>query len=225
MAKLSSTQATKTRAISFASDNGSFDNYEPLRRLTEPEQVGKTAGLTVPRIAWRGQAPIVDRFWAKVQRDGPIPAHVPRLGPCWQWTGCVVARYGQISLGHPSNPHCKRWKTHRFSWELHFGPIPDHLRVCHKCDNPLCVNPAHLTLQTQAWNVHDSARKGRKNAWGVQKLNAEDVLVIRAQAARGILQKDIARAFGIARNTVSGIVHRKSWAHLPDVPATVRQAS
>lgn len=199
-------QAAKMPRFDVGSDNLCTVNYEP---------VGRTTHFGGASAAWRGQAPIVDRFWAKVNKDGLVPKHRPDLGPCWIWTGCVVARYGQISLGHPSTPGSKRWKAHRFSWELHNGPILDpEMRVCHKCDNCLCVNPAHLTLQTQAWNVHDSAQKGRKNAWGLQKLNADDVRVIREQAARGLLQKDIAKAFGIARNTVSGIVNRKSWAHL-----------
>jgi len=167
-------------------------------------------------IAWRGQAGIVDRFWAKVNRSGPVPAHRPELGPCWQWTGCVVARYGQISLGHPSTPGSKRWKSHRFSWELHRGRIPFGKVVCHECDNPLCVNPAHLKLDSQKQNVHDAIARGRRRAWGIQKLNPDDVRVIREQAARGILQKDIASAFDIARNTVSQIVARKTWAHLPE---------
>ena len=185
------------------SDKQCYANYETVGCSTEP--VTPCADrVSLPRVAWRGQQPIVARFWARVRKTDA----------CWWWTGTVSARYGQISLGHPSTPGAKRWRAHRFSWELHFGPIPDGLVVCHRCDNPLCVNPHHLFLGTQAENVHDSSRKGRKNAWGLQKLNADDVRVIRQQAARGLPQKAIARAFGIARNTVSGIVRRKSWAHL-----------
>jgi hypothetical protein len=200
------TAGTKRQCFSVGSDKICSDECESVGHITDLNR----------SVAWRGQRSIVDRFWSKVNKFGPLPSHCPDLGHCWIWTGCVASRYGQISLGHPSTPGSKRWRAHRFSWELHNGPIADpNLRVCHRCDNCLCVNPAHLTLQTQAWNVHDSSQKGRKNAWGIQKLNADDVRVIRQQAERGLFHKDIAKAFGIARNTVSGIVHRKSWAHLP----------
>lgn len=205
----------KTLAFSAASDNDCLVNYETVGRLTESSN---SARVRHPHIAWRGQESIVDRFWKRVNKNGPVPPHRPELGPCWQWTGLVVARYGQISLGHPSTPGSKRWKTHRFSWELHHGAIPEHLRVMHQCDNCLCVNPAHLELGTQKQNVHDAIHKGRRNAFGQQKLTPDDVRVIRAQAARGILHKDIARAFGIGRSTVSGIVSGRQWAHL-DAPA------
>lgn len=202
-------------AISRASDNVWIDNCEPVGRPTDFR--GRS-------VAWRGQLGIVERFWSKVNKDGPVPPHRPELGQCWQWTGCVVARYGQISLGHPSTPGSKRWKSHRFSWELHNGAIPDHLRVCHECDNPLCVNPSHLKLDTQKQNVHDAIHRGRRNAWGIQKLDADDVRVIRLQAARGILHKDIAKAFGVARNTVSQVVSGKTWGHV-DGSVKTHQAS
>ena len=211
----------ETLAFSGGSDNVCSANYEAVSHLTETS-VPCASGVRLPSVAWRGQAPIVDRFWSRVNKNGPVPEHCRELGPCWLWTGCIVARYGQISLGHPSTPGAKRWKTHRFSWELHHGPIPPTLKVCHRCDVPTCVNPAHLFLGTQAQNIHDSVHKGRKRTWGIQKLNAEDVTIIRRQAARGMLQKDIAQAFGISRNHVSSIVTRKVWAHL--APLSVQDA-
>jgi hypothetical protein len=183
-------------AISGAADNECGVNCEPVGRPTE---------FYGRNIAWRGQLGIVERFWSKVNKtDG-----------CWIWTGTVLSHgYGQISLGHPSTAGSKRWRAHRFSWELHHGPIPHGLVVCHRCDNKRCVNPAHLWLDTQKANVHDAIRKGLRNAYGRQKLNADDVRVIRDQAARGILHKEIAQAFGVAPHTVTGIVNRRSWAHV-----------
>jgi hypothetical protein len=193
------TVAPEIGRISPASDNNCLVNYEPVGHMT------------LSRVAWRGQESIVTRFWKRVNIDGPVH---PEHGQCWEWTGIIVARYGQISLGHPSTPGSKRWKSHRFSWELHHGPIPDGLRVCHRCDNTLCVNPSHLFLGTQKQNVHDAIRKGRRNAFGRQKLHPDDIPVIRAQVARGIRQRDIAQAFGIAPNTVSQIASGKTWGHV-----------
>lgn len=169
-------------------------------------------------LSWRGQQPISTRFWSKVNKEGSVH---PVIGTsCWLWTGLVVARYGQISLGHPSTPGAKRWKAHRFSWELHNGPIPEGLRVLHICDNCLCVRPDHLRLGTQRENVHDSIRKGRRNAFGHQKLQADDVRIIRSQAERGIPVEDIASAFSIAPRTVRGILRGETWRHAKEsVPA------
>jgi hypothetical protein len=186
----------KLLAKSVASDNECYGNYEPVGRPTE---------FSGRSVAWRGQLGIVERFWSKVNKTES----------CWLWIGTILSHgYGQISLGHPSTPGSKRWRAHRFSWELHNGPVPDGLVVCHRCDVPACVNPEHLFLATQKVNVHDAIHKGRRNSFGVQKLNEDDVSVIRQQASRGILQKDIAKAFGVARNTVSQIVARKTWGHL-----------
>lgn len=91
-------------------------------------------------------APLPVRFWAKVAKsDG-----------CWEWTGPRLPRgYGVIRADG------RQTYAHRVSWLLHFGPIPDRAFVLHHCDNPPCVNPAHLWVGSQADNVRDMIAKGR----------------------------------------------------------------
>lgn len=94
------------------------------------------------------------RFWSKVDRNGP--AH-PELGTrCWVWTASTAAGYGNFCVRRPLNVG-----SHRFSWELSNGPIPEGLWVLHRCDNRRCVNPAHLFLGTAKDNVRDMIAKGR----------------------------------------------------------------
>lgn len=88
-------------------------------------------------------------------------SHVKKLGAdgCWEWIGARTAYgYGQAWVARPMRTSVM---AHRAAWAMERGPIPPGLLVLHSCDNPPCVNPAHLFLGTQSDNMLDSVSKGR----------------------------------------------------------------
>ena len=98
-----------------------------------------------------------ERFWEKVDKNGPVPSHRPELGPCWIWTASLnKAGYG--SFGVPGNTGAR---AHRVAFELSDGPIPDGMEVCHSCDQKPCVRRSHLFLGSHIANMLDMAAKGR----------------------------------------------------------------
>ncbi len=75
---------------------------------------------------------------------------------CWIWIGHIRQDlYGELSV------HSHKVLAHRLSWIIHFGPIPDAMFICHRCDFPGCVNPHHLFLGTPLDNSRDMTAKGR----------------------------------------------------------------
>ena len=145
------------------------------------------------------------KFWRKVEKN---PG-------CWRWKASKFRRgYGQIS--HAG----KNLKGHRVSFELHFGPIPDGMLVCHKCDNPECTNPKHLFLGTWKDNVQDMQRKGRRTLLigrknPMTKLTDEQIAEVRRSYIPGkVSQRVIAERFNITQGYVSEIMTgRKRGAH------------
>lgn len=105
---------------------------------------------------------IEDRFWSKVNKNGPLPVDVS-LGPCWLWTASKMNSYGhgQFVLGRGADGQQQHVYAHRYAYKLAHGPIPEGMNVCHKCDTPPCVRDSHFFLGTQADNLNDARDKGR----------------------------------------------------------------
>lgn len=119
---------------------------------------------------------------------------------CWEWTACKD-RDGYGSFQYKM----EKRRAPRVSYILFKGPIPDGLQILHSCDNPGCVNPAHLSADTSLENTRDMIRKGRKpsgmNHWKC-KLTDAQVLEIRKDTRT---QKIIAEEYGIGTSQVNRI--------------------
>lgn len=163
--------------------------------------------------------PLGERFWEKIDKNGPTHPSKPELGRCWLWTDHTVRGYGQIVEGAPSK---KKLSSHRVSWELHNGPIPvgegpHGICVCHNCDNPPCVNPAHLFLGTIQDNINDKMRKRRqpqREKHGRAKLTEKKVAEIRRDYVRNSRahgQPALARKYGVNHTAIGFIVREKHW--------------
>jgi hypothetical protein len=121
----------------------------------------------------------------------------------------------------------KSGQAHRVSFELESGmPIPDGLFVLHRCDNRRCVNPRHLFLGTQKNNIDDMISKGRQNKnftnrlrgemITIGKLTADHVIEIRRLYATSMIgQVELAKRYGVRQSTISSIIRRIIWRHVP----------
>jgi hypothetical protein len=135
---------------------------------------------------------------------------VIKTDACWLWAGYTTGGYGKIRTGVAQE------RVHRVMWKLVHGDIPKGMLVRHACDVPNCVNPAHLSLGTDADNNADMRERGRgvplhgvRN--GMARLNDEIVRAIRDDANS---QTAIAEMHSISQVHVSRIKSRKSWAHV-----------
>lgn len=166
----------------------------------------KLTGTTDPGP--KAQGSLGWRFWRKVDKKSPEE--------CWQWIGGKAPNgYGRIQRGGKKSPYLG---AHRVSYEMHFGPIPDGMVVMHKCDNPSCVNPQHLSVGTFKDNTADMISKGRKinrpvrgERCGNAVLTAEKVRFIRRSS---LTNAELSRLFGTAPNTIRSVRTGKNWSHI-----------
>lgn len=143
-----------------------------------------------------------DRFWQKVVKTDY----------CWEWHGTLgTGGYGRFKRDGKSTGLVY---AHRYSYELHVGPIPNDLLVLHRCDNPPCTNPEHLFLGTDQDNMNDMVSKGRSlggERSPFAKLTEAQVLEIRASTEPPYI---IAARLKISSPTVINIRARRSWKYL-----------
>lgn len=142
-----------------------------------------------------------DRFWSKVD--------VGDWDACWHWKAAkLTGGYGSFWLsGHNVG-------AHRVAFTLVHGPIPHELCICHHCDNPPCVNPAHLFPGTHEDNQADKVRKKRHARGlnhGAARLSFDIVEEIRALAASSTKQTVLAARFGVSRSAIHAIVTHQNW--------------
>lgn len=195
----------------------------------------RTATRPIPELTEKNKR----NFWRKVDKEGPIHRWDFRKGRCWNWIGSKCSDgYGNFAIQKII------FGAHRVSRVLHFGEIPDGLHVLHDCDNPACVNPAHIFVGTHQNNIQDMWDKGRgpstfkcppekkargKNHGsktkpqcvargencGTSILKEYQVLEIRkAFSELGMSKRKLAQMFGISRTTIKRVVERKGWRHL-----------
>lgn len=167
-----------------------------------------------------------ERFWEKVEIAGP--------NECWLWTGGFKSPGGYGTFYRDG----KTQRAHRVSYELAHGPIPQQKRaschgycVCHSCDNPPCVNPAHLWLGSHLMNMTDARLKGRfptrklpaqprprrPRLYGEDrpgsKLTEDDVENIRVLHPT-MSHRAIGELFMISHRQIGQIIRREKWKHI-----------
>lgn len=140
-------------------------------------------------------------------------AYAPQSDGCWEWSGSRDPNgYGRLNVG--GTPIL----AHRLAWELHKGPITPADHICHRCDNPPCVNPSHLFKGNAQMNSDDKCKK-KRHRFGVSKGEAHGCAILtEAQAheikASGLSHKACAEQYGVSYQTVWEIRKGVSWRHL-----------
>jgi HNH endonuclease len=99
-----------------------------------------------------------ERFWVKVDKDGPLPERSPELGPCWVWTGGLADGYGAFSLDG------RQIKAHRVAYSWLVGEVPEGCELDHLCRVRRCCNPVHLEPVSHLINVHRGTSPWAVNA-------------------------------------------------------------
>ena len=154
----------------------------------------------------RAQIPAVLRFWSKVKKTSR----------CWLWTGAKRGRgYGVLRRGSADEGFVD---SHRFSYEIHFGPVPEDMWVLHHCDNPSCIRPSHIYAGTPKQNNQDMVFRGRSirgESHANSRLTFNQVKIIRSEyIPHKIFMETFAKRFRVSVSTIQRVISKESWNHI-----------
>lgn len=159
----------------------------------------------------------VERFESRVDRSAGPDA-------CHEWTGSRQSKgYGRMWGSVSRRPV----NAHRVAYVLAYGLIPAGLVVRHRCDNPPCCNPAHLTLGTQRDNVHDRDERDRQaqgESHGQAKLTVEAVNDMRRRARAGATYVELADEYGVETAAARLAIIGRWWKSATEPPVTTARA-
>ena len=176
------------------------------------------------------------RFWSKVDKAGPAHPTQPDLGPCWLWLLCKDKDgYGKWAIAAPrgDRPSQKHVRAHRMAYEIVNGLFSPRLLALHSCDNPTCVNPAHLRPGSQLENRAECSNRGRaatgdRNGRRVRpecsapgnrrprsKMTADGVRRTRELREQGLSNRAIAKTLQVSEYVVCQVLTGKTWRHVP----------
>ena len=167
------------------------------------ELIRKSKPISKP---FKGKRNTIEKFWNKVQ--------IGKENDCWPWKGKPnVHGYGRFGLNR------KMYMAHKLSFILMGGKFTKHKNYgCHKCNNPICVNPNHVKAGTHEENMRDKSfticQKG-ENAVCV-KLTERQVRKIRKLLSSGMFARVIAKRYKVHEQTIYFIKHKRNWGWLKD---------
>ena len=143
---------------------------------------------------------------------------------CWEWQGVKRCGYGRTIIGSRKDGTRKSISAHRLAYIVWKGDIPNGYEVCHKCDNPCCINPDHLFVGTRQDNIDDRERKGRnviktgeenQNA----KLTKDSVTEARLEhVVNGVSFQKLADKYGVNKKTIMNAVKGVTWGCVNYMP-------
>lgn len=141
----------------------------------------------------------IREFWAKVNTAGE--------DACWEWTGAKNRPNG-YGIKRVGGRKGFGLLVHRMAWEIFNSEIPEGLSVCHKCDNRLCVNPAHLFLGTAKDNTQDMIAKGRGSRPPLAdlKFTPDQADDIRLAHGMGESMRSIARRLHVDHSVIRSVI-------------------
>jgi hypothetical protein len=182
-----------------------------------------------PKKVGNGRRDMCSMHYARLCRSGDVGEAAPRYAKvgasmeerldrigwtvtergCWEWKGHRrPTGYGAVGIGGRDVGY-----THRVAYEIANGPIPQDMFVCHRCDNPPCINPDHLFLGSAGDNNRDMLGKGR-HAFGERNghavLSNEDVQCIRDALTNGAVPALLAAEWGVTRGYIYGLRARRN---------------